>query len=540
MNLSLTPSLPPARPKTGARVNVYTKDGRSIRVPLRPDFITTDITGGQHAQRQFIRWFTRQSAANPGFPMLVKSILMVNVGTGDCPACNQALNQFLQRFGLADKLRMQQTSLQAGCACQKNGRSEITPAFGEFTQTELDQLISGNADQSQNEFENEQNQEFSPNDVIHPNIDVHAQYALQRMRRSPDPAARVDGNEMVGAIYGERLFGIFKEDQYWPAQLAKDVGMGWWQLIKPGKDAAAVIFENNDKLQIRILVFRDKVRSNPQRLDPALRKAWQDMKELMITSGTILPEVGEAVQTELDQLLADDGQVHEGGVEGEWYKKLAAPLLALSTVFLPAKENPIKPIKDAVVAGVDGAEEARKRRNEAKKDANIGKGKGNNREQETDEYQMLDEIIDGTHESEQEFSPNDVIHPNIDVHAQYSLQRMLRSPDPAARADGAEMLAAVKSGLLDGIYKEDQRVPAYWANRSGLQWWSIILPGEDAALFRQAEPELPRKFRFILIVFRNNVRNNPQRLDSALRKKWRTAKEKVFSHSAGTINALIT
>jgi hypothetical protein len=69
--------------------------------------------------------------------------------------------------------------------------------------------------------------------------------------------------------------------------------------------------------------------------------------------------------------------------------------------------------------------------------------------------------------------PGGVIDSRIDVHAQYALLRMAKG-DPGARADAAGMLAAVKSGRLAGIYKEDQRVPALRARGLGLGWWQLV------------------------------------------------------------------
>ena len=106
-----------------------------------------------------------------------------------------------------------------------------------------------------------------------------------------------------------------------------------------------------------------------------------------------------------------------------------------------------------------------------------------------------------------------VIDGRIDVHAQYALLRMAKSPDPGARADASAMLGAVKAGALAGIYKEDQQVPALRARRVGTSWWLVIPKGEDAAVLREpgAAP---------LIVFRDGVRSDAARLDPALRRAW--------------------
>ena len=106
MNLSFSSKpLNSTSRKTGALAKVYTKDGRSIRVPLRPAQSATCATCSQHPERQFMRWFTWQSAANPGFPVMVKSILLIGNQTA-CSNCQRQLTRFLNRFSLANRLRL--------------------------------------------------------------------------------------------------------------------------------------------------------------------------------------------------------------------------------------------------------------------------------------------------------------------------------------------------------------------------------------------------------------------------------------------------
>src|SRR5262245_18802354 len=100
----------------------------------------------------------------------------------------------------------------------------------------------------------------SATDVIDPRIDVHAQFALQRMFKAGD--AGIDATEMLAAVKNGSLAGIYKEDQKVPALHAQKIGLGWWQLIPKGEDAAVI-------LNALLIVFRDSVRSNPARLDPA-------------------------------------------------------------------------------------------------------------------------------------------------------------------------------------------------------------------------------------------------------------------------------
>lgn len=120
---------------------------------------------------------------------------------------------------------------------------------------------------------------------------------------------------------------------------------------------------------------------------------------------------------------------------------------------------------------------------------------------------------------EEVLAARDVIHSRIDVHAQYSLMRM--SKNPATTADASAMLAAVKSGQLAGIYKEDQLVPAQRAQRKGIGWWQVLQPGQDATVVR--DPGVAP-----IIIFRDSIRSVPSRLDPALLAAW-TSLKRTFS-----------
>ena len=134
----------------------------------------------------------------------------------------------------------------------------------------------------------------------------------------------------------------------------------------------------------------------------------------------------------------------------------------------------------------------------------------------TTTMESLDALFSAPPTTTPEISARDVIDERIDVHAQYALQRMFKG-DPSARADATQMLTAVKAGQLKGIYKEDQRVPAMLAKRWNTEWWQLIPEGEDAALiFEPVDPMIAPP----IIVFRDQVRSIPYRIDPALRKAW--------------------
>ncbi|WP_375437967.1 hypothetical protein [uncultured Hymenobacter sp.] len=98
---------------SGPRATIYTTFGRVVRVPLRPG------PGGTSPERQLIRWFNRQTAAFPSFPLRVKSLLLV-VDQPPCNECQQILNQFVKRWNLGRKLRLiinQPLASATRCGC---------------------------------------------------------------------------------------------------------------------------------------------------------------------------------------------------------------------------------------------------------------------------------------------------------------------------------------------------------------------------------------------------------------------------------------
>lgn len=118
-------------------------------------------------------------------------------------------------------------------------------------------------------------------DPTDPRIDVSAKFALQRMLKS-DFASRKDASEMIAAISTKKLAGIFGDDLRVSAELAKRIGTVRWELIPKGEDAALVL----DPVGPPVIIFRggqgkppyDGIRRMPNRLDPALRKAWVTFK----------------------------------------------------------------------------------------------------------------------------------------------------------------------------------------------------------------------------------------------------------------------
>ena len=72
--------------------------------------------------------------------------------------------------------------------------------------------------------------DLTARDFIHPGIDVAAQRSLFAMFRRGGIARQV-ALDMLGAVWAGSLRGIYQVDQLVPARRAREMGMGWWDLI---------------------------------------------------------------------------------------------------------------------------------------------------------------------------------------------------------------------------------------------------------------------------------------------------------------------
>jgi pimeloyl-ACP methyl ester carboxylesterase len=126
------------------------------------------------------------------------------------------------------------------------------------------------------------------------------------------------------------------------------------------------------------------------------------------------------------------------------------------------------------------------------------------------------------------YTKKDVIDTRISLPAQHSLVRL--SKNPATSSDAVEMLEAVKMGILAGISCVNWEKAALRAKKLGQAWWTVIPPGEDAALLLDPANLMAGA---PLLVFRRELDPDcgllqgekrfpasPQRLDAALLKSW--------------------
>ena len=127
--------------------------------------------------------------------------------------------------------------------------------------------------------------------------------------------------------------------------------------------------------------------------------------------------------------------------------------------------------------------------------------------------------------------PNSVIDPRLDVGAQQAILRMARGT-PRQRVDAVGLHAAVKAGRLQGIFGDDLRAAAQLAARLGTVRWELIPRGQDAALIDQLELGQPPT-----IIFREQVRSVPARLDPALSRAFSGLRHRVGSESIQRVAA---
>ena len=143
MSPTTTVSRPRRRPSAPAALAIlYPKVGNVLRVPLRRTYSAGPGGWEQHPERQFITWFNRMAAARPGFPLQIKSILLIT-GAPLCDSCHRALARHLNRYHLADKLRLRSSEpTSCGCGgghCQHSTQPADAQAFSSVL---LDQLIA--------------------------------------------------------------------------------------------------------------------------------------------------------------------------------------------------------------------------------------------------------------------------------------------------------------------------------------------------------------------------------------------------------------
>lgn len=105
----------------------------------------------------------------------------------------------------------------------------------------------------------------------------------------------------------------------------------------------------------------------------------------------------------------------------------------------------------------------------------------------------------------------EVIHKNIDVHVQYTLQDLSREKSSLLQEFAHDILGDIKGGDLGGAYLEDQQVPAMRAVAVGTWWGTLIPKGEHSILFLPVKShEKP------ILVFDKEIRNDKKKRKAAL------------------------
>ena len=124
---------------------------------------------------------------------------------------------------------------------------------------------------------------FTSRDVINARIDPCAQFSLLRLRDAGG-GARADAVGLLEAVQSGALAGIYGSNLLAAVKLAQKLGTVWWELLPQGEDGVLVV-DPTAPLGPPTVVFRAIQTAGPQqkcldrnRLDPALRKAWQNFQ----------------------------------------------------------------------------------------------------------------------------------------------------------------------------------------------------------------------------------------------------------------------
>jgi hypothetical protein len=106
----------------------------------------------------------------------------------------------------------------------------------------------------------------------------------------------------------------------------------------------------------------------------------------------------------------------------------------------------------------------------------------------------------------------DFLNEHISYEAQRALYQLYRQGE---RNDALAMLSTVKSGQMQGIYKENEQKPALMAKNHGLSWWTLIPQGQKAFVFEAEKPPM--------MVFKDNISADRVQLALALLSAWQSS-----------------
>ncbi|TGE20052.1 hypothetical protein [Hymenobacter elongatus] len=418
MKMTLTRSAGPAL--ASAVATVYTKGGQTLRVPLRRAPAGPGCAG--HPEQQLMRWFSRQAAAEPGFPVRVRSMLLITTA-GGCRPCQQALVRFLSRYHLGKKLRQLTAGPKSGCGCHRcQSRAE------EGGSLVLDELLG----------------ETPPGAPLWP----------------PLPSPGIPEGDGQRPSTGNSLHATAGAAQRAAAAEAAR------------RNAAST--RSNARFRFRVAHHGAK-----QPLDAPHYH--------------VIDEQGRQISGHF------------------FYGK--------QPIRTQKKDRPTAPAYDRLTAypGPDPATSYSQYRTEWH-GARANKAEGRQRRHLRKGYELehavpMLPVPPAAPLTARDLTPQALLHPNLDVHAQRALLRMARSADSFYRDAAVNILTEVRAGRLRGVFIENQRAPALRARRQGLGWWQILTPGDDSTKLDDPA-EAP------MLVFRESIRNNPRRLDEALLVAW--------------------
>ncbi len=117
----------------------------------------------------------------------------------------------------------------------------------------------------------------------------------------------------------------------------------------------------------------------------------------------------------------------------------------------------------------------------------------------------------------------DFLDEHIDMQAQRALYQSYKQGG-SARVDALNMLGAVKSRSLNGIYQEDRQEPVSLAYRNGTNWWKLVPDGQGATVYDAEHPPM--------MVYKTSYASTLEKLAEVISRAWNASVVENQEHTA--------
>lgn len=162
--------------------------------------------------------------------------------------------------------------------------------------------------------------EITPRDLIHERIDVHAQRSLYRLLTYGNEFEQTVAADLWNDTQLDSLEGIYVVDQGVPAMRARDIGIGWWQIIPKGRPMVVMDKPAN---RAPLVALAKRILPYDKQVDEALVQAWWDI--LAIDLQRKIPNKPTIPNKELPEIIPIPEIPNQAEIESqikEWANRL--------------------------------------------------------------------------------------------------------------------------------------------------------------------------------------------------------------------------